>query len=67
MSAIVFEVETVCRTPAAGGAARGRPLLREIGLRRARAAVLRFLEALVPPGPSPLLADEIDWPRFPGF
>jgi hypothetical protein len=68
MNAIVFEVETVCSAPAAARTARGRPLLRGLGLRRARAAVLRFLEALIVPGPpSPLLADETDWPRYPGF
>ena len=68
MSAIATELETIWRAPEAAGAARRRSPLLRLGPRRARVAVLRFLEALVPPSarpPSP--AEETDWPRFPGF
>jgi hypothetical protein len=68
MNAIVTEMPTIWRMPGAAGAAQRRSPLGWLRLRRARAAVLRFLDSLVPPGPpTPSSTDEIDWPRFPGF
>lgn len=68
MSAIATEVETIWRMPGAIGVARRRSPLGWLGLRRARVAVLRFLDSLVPPGPPATSStDETDWPRYPGF
>ena len=67
MNAIVTEMPTIWRMPGAAGAARRRSPLLRLGLRRARAAVLRFLDSLVPPGPPRSSTDGTDWPRYPGF
>lgn len=68
MSAIATEVETIRRMPDAIGAARRRSPPRRFGLRRARVAILRFLDSLVPPRPPAASStDEADWPRYPGF
>jgi hypothetical protein len=67
MSAIATDLKSIRRMPVAVGAARRQPPLSQLFLRRARAVLLQFLEALVPPGAPPSSdTDEADWPRFPG-
>ena len=68
MSATAIGVGAIRGAPNANGTARCQSPLWRLGVIRAHAALLLFLEALVPPGAPPLSAeDEADWPRYPPF
>jgi hypothetical protein len=67
VKATLAETRTIWRAPNAVAAARCFSALQRLGLRHAHIAILRFLDALVPPGVPPFRVDETDWPRFPGI
>ena len=68
MSATAIGVGAIRGAPNANATARCQSPPWRLGVIRAHAALLLFLEALVPPGAPPVSAeDEADWPRYPPF